>query len=159
MTDNKFTTVEFDGSWDWVCRSLENYSKYLFQNKMIDWWKYFDSGFWIVNKEHKKFAKSMTDFYHKNKDTILQVENTFHVGTEQTPLNFMIQLSGLEMKQLPYEFNMNDMARKEILNEDLVFSKIGWVYQFNCIPNNHENKLTHHFMKKTYEHFYGKLDD
>ena len=54
MTDNKFTTVEFDGSWDWVCRSLENYSKYLFENKMVDWWKYFDSGFWIVNKKHKK---------------------------------------------------------------------------------------------------------
>ncbi len=71
----------------------------------------------------------------------------------------MIQLSGLEMKQLPYEFNMNDMARKEILNEDLVFTKIGWVYQFNCIPNNQENKLTHHFMKKTYEHFYGELND
>ena len=70
----------------------------------------------------------------------------------------MVQLENLEMKHLPYEFNMNDMARKEILNEDLVFSKIGWVYQFNCIPDNHESKLTHHFMKKTYEHFYGELN-
>ena len=66
----------------------------------------------------------MTDFYHANKDMILKVENTFHVGTEQTPLNFMVQLKNLDMTHLPYEFNMNDMARKEILNEDLVFTKI-----------------------------------
>ena len=159
MTDNKFTVVDFDGSWDWVCRSIENYSKYLFDNKMIEWWKYFDSGFWIVNKKHKEFAKSMTDFYHANKDMILKVENTFHVGTEQTPLNFMVQLKNLDMTHLPYEFNMNDMARKEILNEDLVFTKIGWVYQFNCIPNNTENKLTNYFMEKTYTHLYGELND
>ena len=49
MTNNNFTVVEFDGSWDWVCRSIENYSKYLFEGRMIEWWKYFDSGFWIVN--------------------------------------------------------------------------------------------------------------
>ena len=159
MTDDKFTVVDFDGSWDWVCRSIENYSKYLFENKMIEWWKYFDSGFWIINKKHKEFAKSMTDFYHANKDMILKVENTFHVGTEQTPLNFMVQLKNLEMTHLPYEFNMNDMARKEILNDSLVFTKIGWVYQFNCIPNNQENQLTNYFMEKTYQHLYGDLND
>ena len=87
MTNDNFTVVEFDGSWDWVCRSIENYSKYLFEGRMIELSKYFDSGFWIVNEKHKDFAKSMTDFYHNNRDLSLQVENTFHVGTEQTPLN------------------------------------------------------------------------
>ena len=54
MTDNKFTVVEFDGSWDWVLRSIESYSKYVFGDYMLkEWWKYFDSGFWIVNKSHK----------------------------------------------------------------------------------------------------------
>jgi hypothetical protein len=63
------------------------------------------------------------------------------------------------MTHLPYEFNMNDMNRKEILTEDLLFTKIGWIYQFNCIPNNQENKITNHFMEKTYKHFYGELND
>ena len=27
------------------------------------------------------------------------------------------------------------------------------------IPNNKDNQLTNHFMKKTYEHFYGELND
>ena len=157
MTNHNFTVVDFDGSWDWVLRSIENYSKYIFDGKMMPWWKYFDSGFWIVNKKHKDFAKSMTDFYHTNKQSLIEIENTFFVGTEQTPLNFMVNLKDLEVTFLPYEFNMNDMFRKEILSDDLLFTKIGWVYQFNCIPNNKEDKLTNYWMKKTYEHFYGNL--
>ena len=49
---------------------------------------------------------------------------------------------------------MVDMNRKEILNEDLLFTKIGWVYQFNCIPNNKDNQATYYWMKKTYEELY-----
>ena len=156
MTNHNFTVVDFDGSWDWVLRSLESYSKFVFGGEMIDWWKYFDSGFWIVNKKHKEFAKSMTDFYHNNKDLLIEMENKFHLGTEQTPLNFMIQTSGHEMTFLPYEFNMNDMNRKEILHDDLLFTKVGWVYQFNCIPNNTENKLTNYWMEKTHKYLYGE---
>ena len=48
--------------------------------------------------------------------------------------------------------------RKEILHDDLLFTKVGWIYQYNAIPNNKENKLTNYFMKKTYEQFYGELD-
>jgi hypothetical protein len=52
---------------------------------------------------------------------------------------------------------MNDMYRKEILADDLLFTKIGWVYQYNAIPNNTEDKLTYYWMKKTYEYFHGEL--
>ena len=54
---------------------------------------------------------------------------------------------------------MNDMNRKEILADDLLFTKIGWIYQYNAIPNNKDNQLTNYFMKRTYEHFYGELND
>ena len=157
MSEDKFTVVSFDGSWDWVCRSLENYSKYIFNGEMIPLHRYFDSGFWIVNKSHKDFAKSMTDFYHERKDQLKWMEETFHTGTEQTPLNFMLYLNDIDTKFLPYEFNMNDMYRKEILADDLLFTKIGWVYQYNAIPNNTEDKLTYYWMKKTYEYFHGEL--
>ena len=65
----------------------------------------------------------------------------------------------IDLKLLPYEFNMNDMNRKEILHNDLLFAKCGLVYQYNAIPNNTDNQITNHFMKKTYEHFYGELND
>ena len=156
MTDNKFTVVEFDGSWDWVLRSIESYSKYVFSDYMLkEWWKYFDSGFWIVNKSHKSFAKKFVEFYNKNSRRLIEMQDKFLTGTEQTPLNFMLDIEKVDVKHLPYEFNMNDMNRKEVLTEDLLFTKVGWIYQFNCIPNNTDNELTDYWMTKAYNYFYG----
>lgn len=154
MTDNKFTVCHFDGSWDWVLRSIENYSKHIFGGMKFRMDKYFDSGFWIVNEQHKDFAKSVTDLYNEKASMFRELEK-LHTGTEQTPLNFMTKVEDLDMTYLPYEFNMNDMPRREILTEDLFFTKCGWVYQYNALPNNKNNELTDYWMKKTYEHFYG----
>ena len=52
---------------------------------------------------------------------------------------------------------MQDMVRKEILHDDMLFTKIGWVYHYNAIPNNVDSQLTTYWMKKTYEYFYGGL--
>ena len=49
---------------------------------------------------------------------------------------------------------MVDMNRKEILTQDLLFTKCGWIYQFNCIPNNKDNQATLYWMKRTYEALY-----
>ena len=57
-------------------------------------------------------------------------------------------------KWLPYEYNMCDMFRKELLNDEMTFTKWGWIYQYNSIPNNKEDRLTLHWMKKTYEYLY-----
>ena len=84
----------------------------------------------------------------------MEVERKFHGATVQTPVNFLIHLENIDYKLLPYEYNMADMNRKELLTEDLLFTKVGWVYHFSGIPNNKENKLTHHWMKKTYEVLY-----
>ena len=46
---------------------------------------------------------------------------------------------------------------QEILSDDMLFTKCGWIYQYNAIPNNEENKLTNYFMEKTYKYFYGDL--
>ena len=70
-----------------------------------------------------------------------------------------MQKNKIDLKLLPYEFNMNDMARKEILGDDLLFTKIGWIYQYNAISNNKDNQLTNYFMEKTYKHFYGELNE
>ena len=159
MTDGKLCGVQFDGSWDWVLRSIENYSKYAFDNYMMPWWKYFDCGFVLINKKHKQLFQDIVSFYFKNQDTLVSLQETFHTGTDQTPVNMLVNKLKIDYKLLPYEFNMVDMARKEILNEDLLFTKIGWIYQYNAIPNNTDSKWTNHYMKKTYEHFYGELND
>jgi hypothetical protein len=154
MTEHKYTGVHNEGSYDWIFRSIENYSEYVFQGREIKWWEYINGGFQIVNKKHKDFFKSMINFYNNNKELLIEMQNKFHTGTDQTPLNFMLQNNNIDTKILPYEFNMTDMPRKEILNNDLIMTNIGWIYHFNCIPNNKNNQATYYWMEKTYKHLY-----
>ena len=63
---------------------------------------------------------------------------------------------------------MQDMFRKDILQEmvyghnwpinehGLLFTKLGWVYHYNAIPDNHNSDKTLYWMKKTYDFFYKK---
>ena len=154
MSDRKMCGVHNEGSYDWIIRSIENYGKYFFNGHVLDFWKYIDCGFMIVNKKHKQFFKEITDFHNQNAKMLSEVEREWHAGTDQTPVNFLIEDRGVDFKWLPYEFNMCDMFRKELLNDDMTFAKWGWIYQYNSIPNNKEDKLTYHWMKKTYEYLY-----
>ena len=156
MTDGKMCGVHNEGSYDWIIRSIENYGKYFFNGHILDFWKYIDCGFVIINEKHKQFFKEVTDFHNQNAKMLSEVEKKWHAGTDQTPVNFLIEDRGVDFKWLPYEFNMCDMFRKELLNDDMTFTKWGWVYQYNSIPNNKEDMLTYYWMKKTYEGLYGK---
>ncbi len=87
------------------------------------------------------------------------MQNTFYVGTDQPIINFMVNLSDVETKMMPYQFCMVDLHRKEILDEDLTFIKVcPGIYQFNAIPDNHDTSKTIFYMKKAYEYFYGELN-
>ena len=159
LSENKFCAVHNDGSYDWVCRSYENYSKHLFEGFEFSIWEYFNSGFLIMNKNHKQFYQDIIKFYFENRDLIVNLQDTFGVGTDQPVINFFVHKENVELKLLPYRFNMQDMFRKEILHDDMLFTKIGWVYHFNAIPNNVDSELTTHWMKKTYEYFHGGKND
>ena len=63
MTDHKYTGVHNEGSYDWVFRSIENYSEHVFQGREIKWWEYINGGFQIINKTHKPFFKSIKWFH------------------------------------------------------------------------------------------------
>ena len=156
MTDNKYVGVHNNGSYDWVCRSIENYSKHIFNGKMIDCWSYINGGFQIVNKNHKDFFKKVLNFYFQNRDNLVTMQNTFFVGSDQTPINFLLDINEISCKLLPYEFNMVDMSRKEILDEQLTMTKVGWIYHYNAIPNNNNGVLTNYWMEKTYKYLYGE---
>ena len=66
LTDN-FGAVANIGSFDWICRSMENYSATLFDNFMFPYWQYINSGVMIFNKSHKDLFKKLIDFYWKNR--------------------------------------------------------------------------------------------
>jgi len=153
-TDNKFCAVHNDGSYDWVCRSLETYSKYVFKDYMFDVWEYFNSGFMIVNGKHKDLFRDIRNFYLTNSNLLKQIQENFGVGTDQPIINFFVQKNNVDLKLLPYKWNMQDMFRKEILTPDFLFTKLGWVYHFNAIPENPDSSKTVYWMNKTYKFFH-----
>ena len=157
LTNNKFGGVVNLGSQDWIIRSIENYKKYFFSNINVNvpYYQYINGGFQIVNKNHKFLYKQILDFYFMYKDNLLAMQTTLYNGTDQTPLNYFLQLNNIDVEYLPYEFNMCDMNRFEILGEDLLFTKCGWIYHYNAIPNNTNSHRTHYFMEKTYKYLYG----
>ena len=81
----------------------------------------------------------------------MKIQETLHVGTDQPIINFFLDINKISRKLLPYEFNMNDMFKKEILDDNLTFTEVGWVYHFCAIPNNGDAGVSHQLMKKTYE--------
>ena len=84
------------------------------------------------------------------------MQETYHVGTDQPIVNFIVNLAKTDMKFLPYQYCMADLYNKQILDEELTFTKvIPGIYQFNAIPNNNNAERTLYWMKKTYKHFYG----
>ena len=159
LTDNKYSGVHQEGSMDWVGRSMEQFSNLVFEGFTIPYENYINCGFQIFNKSHRKFLKQVVDFYFTNKENLQNVTNKYGIGTDQTPMNLLLGMKNIEVKLLPYEFNMTALFQKEILDEGLTFTKCGWVYQYSQIPDNWDNKKTLYWMKKTYEHFYGELID
>jgi len=140
-----FCAAHNDGSYDWLLRSIENYSKYLFDGFTFPFWQYFNSGVMVVNKNHAQLFRDILEFYNENHEAVKQLQNTFHVGTDQPVINFFVHKTRDDLELLPYEWNMQDLTRREILDTELTFVNYGWVYHFNAIPSNYKlspNQLT-----------------
>lgn len=140
-TEHKFCAIHNYGSYDWVCRSIENYKKHLFPDVDVPLFEYFNSGVIICNKKHKDFYNKIIEFYLENQEKICILQSKYGVGTDQPVLNFFVQQENIEYKQLQYKWNMQDMRRCEILDEELTFTKIGWVYHFNGMDDNTRNYI------------------
>ena len=131
FTDNKYCLVHDDGSYDWILRGIEHYQKAIFTTESFPFWEYGNSGFQIVNKSHRPFFDEMRKFYFEH----------------------MLKRHNIERKLLPYEFNMSCMLKKEILGEDMLHTKLGWVSHYNGLPE--KEKSVPYWMEKTYKYLYG----
>ena len=47
---------------------------------------------------------------------------------------------------------MGCMLKKEILANDMLFTKLGWIYHFNGLPD--KDKSVPFWMKKTFDYLY-----
>jgi len=157
-TDHKYCGVVNDGSYEWTIRGIENYSKLVFGNMSIPWYITINGGFQIVNKQHKNFFKYITDFYLSNKELLLQVQSFSKTGSDQIPLNFLLNMQNIDIKYLSYAYNMMEMSKKEIIDTDFLFTKLGWIYHFNSdLPKLTEESEDLFWMRETYKYLYNDI--
>lgn len=151
LTEGKFTAVRNYGDMDWVLRSIENYSKFIFGDFTFPYYNYFNSGVMIFNKKHKPLFKSLQEFYHSNYEKLIWMQNTFCVGNDQPVFNFFINRDiPDDYKVLDYEWNMQDMMRFEVLNEDMLHTRYGYISHYNAgTPPSSQ-----YWIEKTYKHLY-----
>ena len=152
-TEGKYCLVHDDGSYDWILRGMEHYAKYVYDGAWFDFWKYGNSGFQIVNNTHREFFDYMREFYFENNEMIRSIQDNYGIGTDQTPLNYNLILKNIPVKLLSYKYNMTCMLKKEILADDMLHTKTGWVMHFNGLPD--KEKTVPYWMEKTYRYLYG----
>jgi hypothetical protein len=155
LSDEKLSVTHTDGSYDWTVRSMENYAHEIFGGKTFNLWKYFNAGFIVLNKSHKDLLKSFTNFYLENQEKIRFIQEKYKTGTDQPLINhFVHNVFNLPVNIMPYRFCMADLSSKNLLTEELLYTRINGIYQFNAIPNNINDKLTYYWMEKTYKFLY-----
>jgi len=156
LTDHQFCAVHNDGDYDWLCRSVENYEYEFYGTDKVDqkWvWKYFNTGFMITNKNFQFLHERVIDFYWANQMKVQGLQKKWGVGTDQPLLNMIIRHSDdVKVKLLPYIFNMQDLQRKNILDERILFTEIEGVYHFNAIPNSPHS--SNYWINKTFNYLW-----
>lgn len=156
LTDFKFCAVHNDGDYDWLIRSLENY-QFEFKTKPITnemVWTYFNTGLMITNKDYVFLHDRVIKFYWDNQHKIQQMQKQYGVGTDQPLMNMIVNNSDdVDVKLLPYQFNMQDLARKNVLDDRMLFAKIPGVYHFNAIEGG--PSVSNYWLEKTYRYFYN----
>lgn len=151
LTENKFCAVRNFGDMDWVCRSIENYSKHIFDGFSFPYYNYFNSGVMVFNKKHISLLRSMQQFYQDNRDNLMWMQNTYCVGNDQPVFNFFIHKTIPEdVKLLGYEWNMQDMMRFEVLNDSMLHTRYGYISHYNAgTPPSSQ-----YWIEKTYKYLY-----
>ena len=150
LTKNKFVGWRDIDNMRWVNDSIDGYKSF-FKNFKLDRTKYINSGFIIFNASHKEFFNSFKQLYYKNIKEFCNLQDKIvKKGTEQTPLNYWLQINNIEIKtDLPIAFKLTHLHRKEMfgynwqLNESKIpyFIKYGYNWIFNGLPKNDRSNI------------------
>jgi len=164
-TEGRYCGVMNDGCYEWVLRSIRGFGDKLFEGHRIRPHRYINGGFQIVNNEHRWFFDEMKKYYDENHKEIRKAITDIKAGTDQTILNFMLDRHNVDLKIMPPCYNLQDLWKKNIIlldkeiqfwmEDELYFLDAGWVYHFNAIPPNSNNRDQKYWIKRTFEELYG----
>ena len=171
LTDHKLTAVRDTDNLNWIYKSIIGYKDF-FNGFEFDKQKYVSSSPMIFNEQHKGVFKSFKKLYYDNVDKFVELQDkTVHKGTEQTPLNYWLQINNVEMNlTLPFVYKLTHIHRKEMfghnwqLNEDKtpLFIKHAYNWVFTGIPKNQRSEIMSqvwNLVKHNYDsnHFLNKV--
>lgn len=150
LTDRKFVGWRDVDNMRWTNDSIEGYKDF-FGGFELDKTKYVSSGLIIFNESHRKIFTSFKQLYYDNKETFCELQDKIvKKGTEQTPLNYWLQINDVEIKtDLPVSFKLTHLHRKEMfgynwqLNEDITpyFIKYGYIWNFSGFEKSQRTKI------------------
>ena len=89
----------------------------------------------------------MREFYFDKTEVIQSIHSG---GTDQTPLNFMLRKHDINIKLLPWKYNMTYMSKREVIGDDMLHTKMGYVMNFSDLSDY----AVPHWMEKTYKYLY-----
>ena len=116
MTNHEYSAVVNNGSFEWVKRSVDQYSELMFDNKVpFKLWEYINCGFQIVNKKHKPFFDYVKNYYNSKQDLIRNSIEKVKAGTDQTIINFLLREQNIKINYLPIAYNLQDLHSKQLL--------------------------------------------
>jgi hypothetical protein len=149
LTDHKFTAWREKDNLRWVYDSIQGYKEFFSYD--FNKHDYFSSGVIIFNKSHKDIFLEFKQLYYDNIDEFVELQDkTVRKGTEQTPLNYWLQMNHVEMNlDLPFSYKLTHIHRKDMfnhnwqLNEDTTpfFIKYGKNWVFNGIPKDQRTQV------------------
>ena len=149
LTDHKFTAWREKDNLRWVYDSIKGYEEFF--SYELNKYDYFSSGILVFNKSHKDIFLEFKNLYYENIDEFVELQDKLvHKGTEQTPLNYWLQMNHVEMNlDLPFSYKLTHIHRKDMfnhnwqLNEDTTpfFIKYGKNWVFNGIPKDQRTQV------------------
>jgi len=145
---DKLYMVRDTGSYDWIIRGIQFYSRELFDGVESNIWSYANSGFQLMGRKHKDFYDKMLGLWETNGEKIIELSEKYGLGKEQALWNLMIKKHNIDFELLPYKWNMTHIHNKELLDLRLL-TKYGWVYHFNGIDGKDFGTVKE-WMKQTY---------
>ena len=160
-TNGLYSAVMNDGDYEWVNKSISQYGGRFFNKDRFETWRYVNGGLQIFNKSHKDYLTGLLSWYNTNSDELLKVFGEWN-SCDQTCIYFYRESQDLPMTILPGCYNLQDLARKNLLyfhpqqwwSDELHFLKNGWIYHFNAIPQNPMNRDSNYWIERTYKELY-----
>jgi len=111
----KFCAAPDNGFGPQINRLIQLFKNAWYPNSPVTWDNYFNSGFFVFNKDHKNLFTECIEFYTKNKSEFAVLNKADDLN-DQTIFNFVLHDLGHELNILPRSYNVLDWHGKNFFS-------------------------------------------